>query len=292
MAFSKHVKTIQFDRTRRAYCFFTNRNTIPQDIITEFTLQLPKGIIFISGGATKFPPDTIKNTVRLIEFAIAPLVYEHNLLIVDGGTDAGVMQITGEVLRKVKYSNIPIGDQSSDFVEELPLMGFVPESRVKYPGARPSPQREASVDPNHTYLVMVGGAQEWGDETETIFMVLDYLAENVEHLPIIHIISNGGRITIKEAYYAVRQGYHIIVLEGSARATEVIAAALYGASKADLVTLLKHHRIATQVHEVEETLSWLETIAEYDKITHFNFRSEHPEYLKEIILSRLNFYDT
>jgi hypothetical protein len=211
------------------------------------------------------------------------------LLIVDGGTDAGVMQITGKVLRKVKYSNTPIWDRSSNF-EELPLMGFMPESRVEYPGARPSPQREASVDPNHTYLVMVGEAQDWGDETETIFTVLDYLA--VEHLPIIHIISNGGRITIKEAYYAVRQGYHIIVLEGSVRATEVIAAALYGASKVDLVTLLKHHKIATQVHEVEETLSWLKTIADYNKITRFNFLSGHPEHLKEIILSRLNFYDT
>lgn len=289
MSSSEHVKTIQFDRTRRAYCFFTTKNTTPQDIIEEFRLNpLPNGIICISGGAALFPPDTIKTTVRLVEFAIAPGVFNHDLIVIDGGTECGIMQITGMILRKVKYGNSLTLDQSqnqlADF-ETLPLMGFVPESKVIYPGIKRSDQDYPQIDPNHTYIVMVTEAQDWGDEVECMFSFLEYLSGE-KKIPVTNIIANGGRVTIEEAYHAVQQGYHIIVLEGSARATEVIVAALNKLSKKDLVTLLKHHKLANQTQE-EETLFWLEAIAQYNKITRFDFWSSDYYGLKRLILSSL-----
>ncbi len=290
MSPSGEVKIIQFDRTRQAYGFFTTKNTMPQDIISGFDLNpLPKGIICISGGAKGFPPEAVDPTIRSIEFAIAPLVYRHNLFIIDGGTEAGVMQLTGRVLREVKYGNPASQNmsriQDSEF-ETLPLMGFVPETKVTYPGAKSLPGREINLDPNHTYAVLVKEAQDWGEEVEYMFAFIDYLTD-AEHLPFVHIIANGGRVTIKEVYHSVQKGRHIIVLEGSTRATQIIVAALDGASEKTLIDLFAKHKITMQMHEVKETLSWFKKIVEYDKITRFDFWSGDHGKLKEIILSRL-----
>ncbi len=274
---SGEVKIIQFDRTRRAYCFFTAEHTTPQDIISGLNLSpLPKGIIFISGGAAKFPPDTTEITNRLIEFAIAPFVYKHNLLIVDGGTQSGIMEITGEVLSRVTCPNS----------EVLPLMGFAPEPKVIYGNMKFSSQRQDRLDPNHSYFVLINETPDWCEAVETMFSFLGYLAE-VKHLPIIQIVFNGGRITLKDAYYSVQRGFRIIVLDGSCRAPEVIVAAMNGASEADLIALLEKHEIAIQTHELKETLVWLQEIAEYNRITPFNFQTGHYDELKAAILSGL-----
>ncbi len=290
MKVTEHVEIIQSDRTHQAHCFFTTENTTPQDIISEFNLNpLPKGILCISGGAKGFPPEAVKPTARLIECAIAPLVFEHNLLIIDGGTKAGVMHLIGQVLRKVKYGDPATQNtflpQECEF-ETLPLMGFVPETKVTYHGAVPLPGREIELDRNHTYCVLVNEAQDWGEEVECMFTFLDYLAY-MKHLPIVHIVANGGRVTIKEVHRSMQKRRHIIVLEGSARASKVIGAALGGASQKELTDLFAEHNITTQIHEIAETLSWLKEIVEYDKITSFDFCTGDHKKLQEIILSRL-----
>lgn len=290
MLSSGEIKIIPVDRTRQTHGFFTTKDTLPQDILAGFNLNpLPKGIICISGGAKSFPRKVVKPTARLTEFAIAPIVFEYNLLIIDGGTKAGVMQLIGQVLRKVKYGDPATQNtfltQDCEF-ETLPLMGFVPETKVTYHGAVPLPGREIELDHNHTYCVLVSEAQDWGEEVECMFAFIDYLAD-AEHLPLVHIIANGGQVTIKEVYHSVQKERHIIVLEGSTRATQIIVAALDGASEKTLIDLFAEHKITTQMHEVQETLSWLKEIMVYDKITRFDFWSGDHEKLKEIILSSL-----
>ena len=66
-------------------------------------------------------------------------------------------------------------------------------------------------------------------------------------------------------------------------------AALDGASRTELINLLEKHEIVTQVHELDETLSWLKEISKYDKINRFDFWSGHHDELKKIILSSLGF---
>ena len=247
---------------------------------------------------------------KLSKSSIAPLVDKYGLLIVDGGTEAGVMKITGKVLRKFKYGRFTIAEvmkiigkvlrkfnygkftiddasqkQIPDY-EELPLMGFAPESKVIYPGAEPSPQREVPLEPNHKYFVLVNDAQDWGGEVDHMFRFINCLSGM--SIPIVHIIANGGRITIKEAYHSVRQGHPIIILEGSERATKIIIAALDGASETELINLFEEHKIIKQEHEAEEILVWLREIAQYNKVTRFVLSSKPSDKLKEIILSMLN----
>ena len=69
-----------------------------------------------------------------------------------------------------------------------------------------------------------------------MFAFLDYLAIQ-RSVPVVNVVANGGRITIKEAFHAVENGWQVVVWEGSHRAAEVIIAAIDGASGERLVDL-------------------------------------------------------
>ena len=294
MPVPQRARMIEFDQGSHAYFAFVRTSSSPADIISQLNLDpLPKGVIWISGGATDFPLEIVEPTVALIEAVIVPLVYEHDLLVVDGGTEAGIMKIIGEVFERAKYHKLNIIGYEEDKLQgqnarswDPLLMGFVPEPKVSYPGVDRSPPDYAPLDPNHIYFVMVLDAKEWGQEVECMFSFLGYLATQ-RQIPTINIVANGGRVTIKEAYHAAQQGRHVVVLEGSKRAAEVIVAALDGVSDRTLVSLLRAYGITTQRHEVEETVYWLNSIAKYDKITRFDFLSRPPGELREIILSKM-----
>ncbi len=123
-----------------------------------------------------------------------------------------------------------------------------------------------------------------------MFSFIDYLA-GMKHLPVLNIIANGGRITIKEAYHAVQQGRPLVILEGSERATELIIAALDRIPQNELRKLLLKLNIAQDDKHISECLTWLKAIADYDQgqgeVTRFDLLSQEPEEFKQIILSRL-----
>lgn len=102
-------------------------------------------------------------------------------------------------------------------------------------------------------------------------------------LPVINLVVNGGRITIKEAHRAASQGRPLIVLEGTQRASALILAALDHASSADLLAMMKELRIALEPRGMEETLHWLAAIADHPRVIRFNFLTRPPEELRELI---------
>lgn len=287
-------KRLTFDTVRQSQAVYVTVDTSPQVILDSLGLYpLPSGIISISGGAKEFPPAAVKRTKALMEQVIVPIVYERNLLIVDGGTEAGVMKITGEVFQAKYPVHTIIGKRNSTTPKSierhnLPLLGIVPEPRVRYPGIECLSERDCGLDPNHFYFVLVRDAKDWGEEVDCMFSFLDYLAV-CKQVPIVIIIANGGRITIKEAFHAVERDWPVVVFEGSHRATETIVAALNGASREDLFDMFDMCEIKVYEHEIEETLDWLNSIAQYERITRFDFISGSPEELREAILSGLGF---
>jgi SLOG in TRPM, prokaryote len=284
------VRIIEFDEERSAHAIFVKASTSPRYILSELDLDpLPKGIITVSGGAKDFPPDIAERTMQLTESVIVPLAYEHDLLIVDGGTAAGVVKIIGEAFERKRQRELQGAEKGNGSVPLYPkrfLMGFVPAPKITYPGLARSRQTHAPLDSNHLSFVLVMDAKDWGGEVKTLFKFLDYLSVH-KHIPIANLVVNGGRITIKEVYHAARQGREIIMLEGSARATEVMMAAREGASPHALRELLQARGIVKDSGELRETLRWLNRIAHYDKITRFPFLTRPPEELKPIILSKL-----
>jgi hypothetical protein len=90
---------------------------------------------------------------------------------------------------------------------------------VTYPGGPSVPSNDnAPLDPNHSHFVLVDG-NEWGSETETLFELA--AAFNV---PVLAILVNGGAIAKDELLQSVRRNWPVIVIEGSGRLADEIAA--------------------------------------------------------------------
>lgn len=121
--------------------------------------------------------------------------------VVDGGTDSGVM-------RMIAAARHARGGQ-------FRMVGVVPA------GALDRTTRDGGaieVAPDHD-IVLVPGA-EFGDESPWLFAAADHLAAGVAPT----IVVNGGRLTLDEAVDRLASRALVIVIAGSGRAADELAA--------------------------------------------------------------------
>jgi len=172
-------------------------------------IATPVPVIFVSGGASSMTEDDRKTTYRMIE-TVVQFADERGAIIVDGGTEAGVMEMVGDVHKKDGY--------------QFPLIGVSPLGKVSFPGYE-NPDAEAKLDDHHTHFILVDG-EKWGDETESIIKLTNALCED-NTVPSVGILINGGRIALHEIYLASTQEnkLSIIVLEGTGRAADEVSTA-------------------------------------------------------------------
>src|SRR5207249_8282489 len=116
----------------------------------------PKNLILLIGGADNLDEKLTSRLTQLFSRGIARAAADAEALIIDGGTQAGVMQIMGQSI--------------ADRGRKSSLLGVAPAGKVSYPGAPsvPASNDSAPLDPNHSHFVLVDG-NEWGSETETLF---------------------------------------------------------------------------------------------------------------------------
>src|SRR5882762_446430 len=173
-------------------------------LIEALGISPPKNLILLIGGADKLDEKLTSRLTQLFSRGIARAAADAEALIIDGGTEAGVMQIMGQ-------SIVDRGRKSS-------LLGVAPAGKVTYPGG-PSLASDdsAPLDPNHSHFVLVDG-NEWGSETETLFELA--AAFNV---PVLAILVNGGAIAKDELLQSVRRNWPVIVIEGSGRLADEVA---------------------------------------------------------------------
>lgn len=141
---------------------------------------------------------------------VAKFAQERGAIIVDGGTESGVMQMVGEVRKRLKYS--------------FSLIGVSPAGKIAFPGYA-NKAAEATLEDSHTHFVLVDGT-DWGHETHTIINLTQALCAN-NAKPSVGILINGGRIALHEIYLASTRENRlpIIVLEGSGRAADEVSTA-------------------------------------------------------------------
>ena len=165
--------------------------------------------IFVSGGASKMSQKDKKRTKEIIE-GIALFAEERQAVIIDGGTESGIMKLIGDTRGKVGY--------------QFPLIGVSPLGKVSYPGYQ-NPHEEAFLEDRHSHFVLVDGDQ-WGVESKLIVSLAHAIAGNGQK-PAVGILINGGQIAMQEVYLATtrRQKIPMIVLEGSGRAADEISTA-------------------------------------------------------------------
>lgn len=171
--------------------------------------------IFLIGGASKMSGEDQR---RLLEMfgALADLAASGRRFAVgDGGTQAGIMQASGDARRASGGA--------------FPLIGIAPAREIPPRGRTP-------IDPNHSAIIAVddlslpADRDAWGSETSTMY---DVFARLAEERPSVAIVANGGGIALTEVEANVRAGRRMLLIAGSGRAADALVSLLTGTTPPD-----------------------------------------------------------
>jgi hypothetical protein len=145
----------------------------------------------------------------LLRDHVVPVLSRHGVLVVDGGTDSGVRKVMGEAVQGTDGG----------------LLGVAASGTVTVPGRTPTNQDAAPLDPHHRAILLVPGRQ-WGDESPWIAAVAGTAAGARASATLV---VNGGNVTYDDARHSVEARRPLVVVAGTGRAADEIAAAVRGA---------------------------------------------------------------
>jgi hypothetical protein len=198
---------VTFDNGHKADIVRVSLNTEGKRIAEMLNLSAPQPVIFITGGAGYMSDDDKHLTMEIIR-TIAEFAERQNAVVIDGGTESGIMQMIGDARKDAGYA--------------FPLVGVAPMGKVSFPGYR-NPKEEAYLEDSHSHFVLVDG-EDWGVESEVIIRLTRSLS-NDRRLPAVGVLINGGKIASQEVYLAVSKQLPMLILEGSGRFADEVATA-------------------------------------------------------------------
>src|SRR5258708_26860426 len=192
---------IHFPNGNWAQAILPSAGTRITDLLHTLDIQQPDAVIIIAGGASEMDEQVHPDQVRLFTRGIAQIAASARALIIDGGTQAGVMAIIGQAVA---------GQQ-----RRPTLFGVAPAGSVAYPGkpTRMSGGEGEPLDPNHSPFVLVE-TDEWGGETETMYELAEALSTG---RPSVAVLINGGPIAKNRGFYQMCQKRRHPLLRGRGR---------------------------------------------------------------------------
>jgi hypothetical protein len=173
-------------------------------------LRPDRAVIVLVGGAGGMGGKDFETVARVLRDEVVPVAERRNAVVIDGGTDSGVMQL--------------IGRARSALGGRFPLIGVAAEGTVLVPGAgTPSPDA-VELEPNHTLFLLVPGMQ-WGDESRWMMDVAGVVAGR---RCSVTVLLNGGEIAYTDVAASLGSGRPVVVLAGSGGTADAIAEARAG----------------------------------------------------------------
>ena len=174
-------------------------------------LRPDRAVIVLVGGAGTMGEKEIETVAQVLRDEVVPLVERRDAVVIDGGTDSGVMQM--------------IGRARSASAGRFPLVGVAAEGTVLVPGVgTPSPDA-VGLEPNHTLFLLVPGTQ-WGDEAPWMMDIAGVVAGR--RRSSVTVLMNGGEIAYADVAASLSSGRPVVVLAGSGRTADAIARARAG----------------------------------------------------------------
>lgn len=168
----------------------------------------PRPVLVLVGGADGMTGDNLAAMAEAMK-QIVPSLDRWGAAVVDGGTDSGVIQVMGQAR-----------DAAGG---RFPLIGVAAEGTVALSGM-PTPPDTAGLEPHHSRVILVPGGT-WGDESPWLSGVAAIIADGQ---PSLTLVVNGGDITYDDIEQSLRTGRPVIVLAGTGRTADTIAAAARG----------------------------------------------------------------
>ena len=170
-----------------------------EQALAELRIPHPHPVIVLVGGAGRmrwwdiFP---MRRAVRIV----ARLAEETRSVVVDGGTQAGVMKEIGKQRQHNGFS--------------FPLIGVVVDNLISQ-----EEQPGSILDSNHTHFFLVPG-QDWGDESAWIAKIATAISgENKS----ITILVNGGSMSKTDVEYSLLENRPAFTMRGTGRMADEIA---------------------------------------------------------------------
>ena len=167
------------------------------EALKELKIPHPNTVIVLVGGAggigwlDKFP-------MRKAIGTIARLAEETHSVVVDGGTQAGIMTEIGTQRKQNKFS--------------FPLIGVVFDSLLM------KEEPHSILDPNHTNFFLIPG-DDWGDKSSWISKIATIIAGKEKS---ITILINGGKISRTDIEYSVLENRPTVIMRGTGRLADEI----------------------------------------------------------------------
>ena len=152
--------------------------------------------IVIVGGAGGMSENDIEKVQAFFETRLVPFATSKNAVIIDGGTDSGVMAAAGRAVKNAGNT--------------IPLIGVA---------AREVEMIETFLEQNHSHFILCPGSH-WGDEAEWIAATASVISGSLSR---VAIMINGGQIAWEDARLNIEYGSPILIAEGSGRTADVIA---------------------------------------------------------------------
>jgi hypothetical protein len=199
---------ITFENGNRAVVITAPRDASAKAILDALEITSPRALILLFGGAAGLDESPKANLSTLFADGVTPVAAELGALIIDGGTQSGIMAIMGEAVAR--------------YPGTCQLLGITPKGKITHPeiGGASAVSDGTPLEPNHSHFVLVESA-EWGGETEKMLELA-----RAFNAPVVAILVNGGAIAADEALQSVRNGWQLLVVEGSGRFADELSAAV------------------------------------------------------------------
>lgn len=201
------LKTVNFGDTK-ARLLEVLPDTNPSEAIQNLDLDPYKAAIVIHSGAGGFTDEYYDKLCDLFESGFTPFVQDNRVLVIDGATNAGCGPLVGKARRKINGT--------------FPFVGVTISSSITYPGGPDPADGRWELEPNHSHFIVVR-ASEFGAESPLMTGLVH--AWRVPHLALI---VNGGSIVQKEAEMHAQNDVPLLVLKGSGRFADELAASTPG----------------------------------------------------------------
>ncbi len=161
-------------------------------------------VIVVCGGADDLKGDALAAAESVLGPAVRAAVARTGAAVVDGGTDAGVMQLVGaERARDPK--SIPV------------LLGVAPAGKVEHRGATGG-DRTRLADA-HSHFVLAD-SDEWSGETALLAALAHELAVGA---PVVMVLAGGGEGARGEVHEAVARHWPVFAIAGTGGLADEIA---------------------------------------------------------------------
>jgi hypothetical protein len=196
----------------------------PTKIVRDLGLPIGGPVIVVIGGAGAMDEQSLRACAPLFTSVIAPSAERAHAVVVDGGTDVGVMRLMGAARRASGAG--------------FPLLGVAPDGALATPGEADGSGR-AQPEPNHSHLALVPECS-FGDESPWLAAIAATLAAG-RSFPTL--LMNGGPLALNDVEHIVAVGGYVVAIDGTGRSADRLAAAVAGSSDHRVEDLIASGRV-------------------------------------------------